>query len=109
MEDENYDANMDVLIDLRDSIAITFRFELLDLVDFVKKNVKLPKRVKICVFYSSPNQEFILKAYKPMAKLLNMDVEKFKDFESGINWLGFDAKQKSTIEETLRSLRILEV
>ena len=109
MEDELYDAKMDVLIDLRDSIAITFQFELLELVNFVKKNVSLPKRVKICVFYASPNQEYILLAYKPMAKVLNMDLEKFRDFEPGIKWLGFDANQKATIEATLMSLKISKV
>lgn len=109
MEDELYDAKMDVLIDLRDSIAITFQFELLELVNFVKKNVRLPKRVKICVFYASPNQEYILLAYKPMAKVLNMDLEKFRDFEPGIKWLGYDANQKATIEATLMSLKISKV
>lgn len=108
MEDDLYDAGMNVLIDFRDSVAISYRMELLELIDFVKKSVRLPHLVKICVFYSSPNQEFLLTVYKPMARLMNMEVEKFKDLESGLDWLGFDDIQKNTVTQTLRAIKQAE-
>lgn len=45
ISDQRYDPSFDLLMDFRESIAIVFKFDILDFFDFLKENVTLKTRV----------------------------------------------------------------
>ena len=105
MEDPLYNSEYNLLMDFRDSMAIVFRMELSDYISFFKKSVRLKKKVKIAILYSSPNHEFLIKIYKPMAKLLKMEVEQFKDVNEAMIWLGIPMDDFSVINSHLNDIK----
>ncbi len=105
MEDPAYDSSFNLFIDFSDSIAISYRLDLFEFVDFFKQSVKLKKPIKVCIIYSSPNQEFLLKIYKPMAKLLKMDLEIFKELRDGIKWMNFNEEQSQILKSNLLAIK----
>ncbi len=105
MQDSNYHPDQNLLIDFTGSLALSYRVDLYEFIEFFKKSVKLKKEIKVCILFSSPNQEFLINIYKPLAKLIKMDVEKFRSLNEGLSWLSFNDEDKALISQTLDELK----
>ncbi len=109
MEDPLYNPDYNLLMDFRDALAIVFRMELSDYLDFFKKSVRLNRNVKVAILFTSPNHEFLIKVYKPMAKLFKMDVEKFKEVNEALIWLGVPIENFDSIDCHLKELKYQKI
>src|SRR5512133_2000675 len=89
ISDPFYDASFDVIMDFSGSIAICYKMDLLEYIEFFKKTIRLKKRVKVGIVYSSPNQYYLINIYKPIASLLKMDVQDFKELDPCLRWMGY--------------------
>ena len=105
MKDPLYNPDFNLLMDFRGSMAIVFRMELADYIEFFKKNVRLNKTIRVAILYTSPNHEFLLKIYKPMAKLFKMDVEKFKDINEAMLWLGINHEDFYLVSSEMNAIK----
>jgi hypothetical protein len=105
MEDSLYNPYYNLLMDFSDSLAIIFRLELHDYLDFFKKSVLLTSILRAAILFTSPNHEFLIKIYKAMAKLFKMDVEKFKEVNSASSWLGLPIKDFVPIDSHLMQIK----
>jgi len=109
LSDTDYNCAFDVLLDFRSSIAIGFEFDLREYVKFFKKSVRLEKRVKVGILYNTANQEFLISIYKPIAKLLKMDVGSFRKFDDCIAWMNYTNGERVIIEDLLHSIKAKDI
>lgn len=105
ISDPAYDASFDLIMDFSGSIAIGYKMDLLEYIEFFKKTVRLKKRVKVGIVYSSPNQNYLISIYKPIASLLKMDVQDFKQLDPCLRWMGYAESVRQKIRSTLESIR----
>jgi hypothetical protein len=105
ISDKEYDSSYDLIMDFSDSIAIAYRMDLMEFVEFFKKSVKLKKRVRIGMIISSPNQNYLLDLYKPIANLLKMDVESFSHIDPCLTWLGYAEKEQQIVISSFRHIK----
>ena len=103
--DKEYNAEFDVLIDMKHCIGIAFRIELMDYVQYIKSSVKLKKKVKVGIVINTLNQEFLIKVYKGFGPLINMDIDYFRNEELCFEWMNFDNEQIKLIHEILESMK----
>ena len=61
MEEPFYNPDYNLLMDFRDSLAIAFRMELSDYLDFFKKSVRLTRNAIVAILFASPKHEFLIK------------------------------------------------
>ena len=99
--DPIFNPEYNVLLDFRNSAAIGFRVDIIDYVNFLRKTISFKKKVKLGVVYSTPNQEFLLKFYKTFGKLLNLDIENFRQLEQYHDWMQFSEMEQLQINEAL--------
>lgn len=104
MEGPLYNPDYNLLMDFSDSLAIIFKLELHDYLDFFKKLVRLTSILKVAILFTSPIHEFLIKIYKAMAKFFKMDVEKFKEVNSALSWLGLPIKDFVPIDSHLMQI-----
>ena len=105
INDQDYNSAYHVLIDFRNSSAIGFRLDISDYVSFFKKSVALKSKVMVGILYSTPNQEFLLKVYKGFGKLLNLEIENFRQTEPCLKWMNFSESEASLIMQTLTAIK----
>jgi hypothetical protein len=105
ISDKEYDSSYDLIMDFSDSIAIAYRMDLMEFVEFFKKSVKLKKRVRIGMIISSPNQNYLLDLYKPIANLLKMDVECFSDIDPCLTWLGYTENEQQIVKSNFQHIK----
>ncbi len=105
ISDKEYDSSYDLIMDFSDSIAIAYRMDLMEFVEFFKKSVKLKKRVRIGMIISSPNQNYLLDLYKPIANLLKMDVECFSHIDPCLSWLGYAENEQQIVISSFRNIK----
>lgn len=105
LNDEAYNASYDVILDFRNTIAIAFEFDLQEFAKFFKKTVKLQKRVKVGILYSTVNQEFLFSIYKPIAKLLGMDVGNYRKIDDCMKWMNYSEEDQAAIKAALDSIK----
>jgi hypothetical protein len=105
ISDPSYDASFDVIMDFSGSIAIGYKMDLLDYIEFFKKTIRLKNRVRVGIVYSSPNQNYLIGIYKPIASLLKMDVKDFKELDPCLGWMGYTEKVQQQIKASLESIR----
>lgn len=103
--DQAYDSSYDVIMDFRDSLAIGFRMDLMDYVEFFKKSVSLKQKIRLGIMYQTSNQEFLLNIYKPIAKLLKMELEIFRTLDGCLTWMKYADKEQVLIKEALSSIK----
>ena len=103
--DPIFNPEYNVLLDFRNSAAIGFRVDIIDYVNFLRKTISFKKKVKLGVVYSTPNQEFLLKFYKTFGKLLNLDIENFRQLEQYHDWMQFSEMEQLQINEALQSIK----
>lgn len=90
---EKYDPGMNVFMNLSDCISIRFRFELKSYIEFVKKNVILKSPIQVAYITCSPNQNFLLKIWKPIASIMKIEI--FSNKELGLYCLNLNQDQQS--------------
>ena len=105
INDKAFDLSFDVILDFRDSIALGYRMEVFEYVEFLKRTIKLKRRVKVAILTNSINQEFLVGAYIPIAKVLRMDVAKFYRMEECLQWMGYSEEQQLAIHESFKGMR----
>lgn len=105
ISDKQYDPSFDLLMDFRDSIAIAFKFDILDFFDFFKENVSLKTRIRNGILYGTPNQKFLISIYKPIANLAKIDTENFKDIKLYFDWMQFSEDEQKVINDAIRSMK----
>lgn len=105
ISDKEYDSSYDLIMDFSDSIAIAYRMDLMEFVEFFKKSVKLKKRVRIGMIISSPNQNYLLDLYKPIANLLKMDVECFSYIDPCLTWLGYTENEQQIVKSNFQHIK----
>ena len=105
INDPKFNPLFNVLLDFRNSSAIGFRLDITDYVTFFKKNISLKEKVQVGIVYSTPNQEFLLKFYKGFGKLLNLDIESFKQIAPCLEWLNFSENDATLVTNTLNSIK----
>lgn len=103
--DPLFNPDFNVLLDFRNSAAIGFRVDITDYVDFLRKTISFKKKVKLGIVYSTPNQEFLLKFYKTFGKLLNLDIENFRQLEQYFDWMQFPENERQLITDSLQSIK----
>lgn len=105
LADQAYDSSYDVIMDFRDSLAIGFRMDLMDYVEFFKKSVSLKQKIRLGIMYQTSNQEFLLNIYKPIAKLLKMELEIFRTLDGCLTWMKYTDEEQVLIKEALSSIK----
>ena len=105
MADPLYDPRFDLIMDFSDSMAIGFKVDLLDYIEFFKKNVRLPNRIQVGIVVSTPNQEFLVSLYKPIAALMKMDVGKFRKVTDCLSWMKITEGNKAIVLNKLHSIK----
>ena len=105
INDKEYDASYDLIMDFRDSIAFGFNLDLMDYIEFFKKSISLKNRIQVGIMYSTPNQKFLLSIYKPIASLLKMDVGDFEKIDSCLQWMGYTENDQLLIKESLEKMK----
>lgn len=105
LADQAYDSSYDMIMDFRDSLAIGFRMDLMDYVEFFKKSVRLKQKIRLGIMYQTSNQEFLLNIYKPIAKLLKMDLEIFRTLDECLTWMKYADEEQVLIKEALSSIK----
>lgn len=103
--DELFDPEFNVLIDFRNSLAIGFGLDIADYVKFFKKTVILKGKVMVGILYATPNQEFLLKIYKGFSKILNLEIEYFKQVEPCLEWMRFSPNEADLVIQALNSIK----
>lgn len=103
--DELFDPEFNVLIDFRKSLAIGFGMDIPDYVNFFKKTVILKGKVMVGILYSTPNQEFLLKIYKGFSRLMNLEIEYFKQVEPCLDWMRFSPNEADLVIQALNSIK----
>lgn len=103
--DELFDPEFNVLIDFRNSLAIGFGLDIADYVKFFKKTVILKGKVMVGILYATPNQEFLLKIYKGFSKILNLEIEYFKQVEPCLEWMRFSGNEADLVIQALNSIK----
>ena len=103
--DELFDPDFNVLIDFRNSLAIGFGLDIADYVKFFKKTVILNGKVLVGILYATPNQEFLLKIYKGFSKILNLEIEYFKQVEPCLEWMRFSGNEADLVIQALNSIK----
>lgn len=105
ISDKEYDSSYDLIMDFSESIAIAYRMDLMEFVEFFKKSVKLKKRVRIGMIISSPNQNYLLDLYKPIANLLKMEVESFSHIDPCLTWLGYTENEQQIVKSNFQHIK----
>lgn len=105
LADQAYDSSYDMIMDFRDSLAIGFRMDLMDYVEFFKKSVRLKQKIRLGIMYQTSNQEFLLNIYKPIAKLLKMELEIFRTLDECLTWMKYADEEQVLIKEALSSIK----
>ena len=105
ISDPAFDRSFDLIMDFTGSIAIGYKMDLLEYIEFFKKTIRLKKRVRVGIVHSSPNQSYLIGIYKPIASLLKMDVQDFKQLEPCLKWMGYSDSEKQQIRSSLESIR----
>jgi hypothetical protein len=105
IKDEAYDLTFDVILDFKNSLALGYRIDILDYVEFLKKTIHLKERVKVAILTNSINQEFLISVYIPIAKLLKIDVAKFQQMDASLQWMGYSEGEKLRILESFKSIK----
>lgn len=105
ISDQRYDPSFDLLMDFRESIAIVFKFDILDFFDFLKENVSLKTRVRNGILYSTPNHNFLISIYKPIASLGKIDAENFKDIKLYFDWMKYSEDEQKVINDAICIMR----
>ena len=103
--DPNYDPGFDVVLDFSRCIAIGYRLDLMEYIDFFKKTVRLHTTVRVGIIYSSPNTGYLVGIYKPIARLMKMEVEGFRQLGPCLQWMNFGELDQLSIAESLDSIR----
>nr|WP_319510209.1 hypothetical protein [uncultured Draconibacterium sp.] len=106
LTDKNYNPTFDVLMDFRDAVAIAFKMDVTEYLNFLKGNVSLPKKVRTGVVYSTLNFKFLLSIYKPLAALQKIDVGSFKSMTECLDWMAYAADEQKLINDAIESIKI---
>lgn len=105
IQDESYDPTYDLLMDYRGSIALGFKIDLLEYIEFLKRTIHLRHKVRVGMLTNTPNQRFLIAVYKPMARLLKMVVEDFQDIDRCLLWMGYGEKEQTLITDSLKQIK----
>lgn len=108
MADPDFIPGMNMLIDCRNCLAISFSADLADFNDFFNGNFSLKSTIKVGVLVSSPNMLFLMKMYKPIGKLQKMHIETFKSEAEVFEFLGFGEKEGLELAECMFNLRSIQ-
>jgi hypothetical protein len=103
--DPDYDAGFDLVMDFSQCIAIGYRMDLLEYIDFFKKTIRLEKRIRVGIVYTSPNTGYLVGIYKPIARLMKMDVEGFRQLGPCLQWMNFGEQDQQRIADSLEAIR----
>lgn len=104
IKDELYRPEYHVLVDISKTNGIAFRLDVIDYVDFVRKNISLKQKVKVGILIRGLNQEFLMKFYKTFGGLINMEINYFKEKEDYYRWMGLTEEEANKVETTLNVL-----
>lgn len=102
IRDEAYNKDYNVLVDISQANGIAFRLDVVDYVEFIKKNVTLTRNVKVGILIHGLNQEFLMKFYRTFGGLIRMDINYFRERNDYFQWMSF------TQDEILLADRILD-
>lgn len=104
ISDPLYSPDCDILMDFRNCEALIFRMEILEFVNFFKKNIKVKGKVKSGIIINSINAEFLFNTYKTFIKLFNVEAERFHDLDTCLLWFRPKENDFSVIKEALLSI-----
>lgn len=105
IKDEQYKSEFHVLVDISQTNGIAFRLDVLDYVDFIRKNVSLKQKVKVGILIRGLNQEFLMKFYRTFGGLINMEINYFKEKEDYYRWMGWNEEEITQVDIALTQLR----
>lgn len=105
MQHPEFVSGMQMLVDLRGCMAISFINELSDLSSYFKKSVKLEHPVKIGILISTPNHRVLMTAFKPIVKMNNMIIETYYNFQDAMDYLDYSMDVADEIQSHLLSIK----
>jgi hypothetical protein len=103
--DPRSDSMTNLLLDFRHAVSIAYKFELFQYIDFLKKNTQIKEKVRVGFLIRTPNQKFLVTIYKPLARLLGMDVEYFETLEPCLTWMEIATDNHKEVDATLTSIK----
>jgi len=103
--DPRSDSMTNLLLDFRHAVSIAYKFELFQYIDFLKKNTQIKEKVRVGFLIRTPNQKFLVTIYKPLARLLGMDVEYFETLEPCLTWMEIATDDHKEVDSTLTSIK----
>ena len=101
---KDYNPEYDVIVDFRNALTIGFRIDVPDYISFLRKTFQFNKKVRVSLIYQTLNQKFLFTLYKSAAKILNLNVELFKNPDSCYQWMNFSQETADLVSATLFQL-----
>lgn len=105
IEDPLYDKDFDVIFDFRGIMALVYRIDLMEYVEFFKKRIKLERKVKVAMLANTVNVEFLATIYIGLGPILGLDVAKFKTPKALYDWMGLSPASREVVDENFRQLK----
>lgn len=105
-EDLNYNANMSVLIDMRDSHIQLEGSDIQKYINYIKKNKKLHGERNIAYLISTTKQYRTGNAIRKYDVGIPLDIQLFDDIDHAIDWLRIPFRYKMQVEEHLVDIRV---
>lgn len=106
IEDPLYDKDFDVIFDFRDIMALVYRIDLMEYIEFFKKRIKLDRKVKVALLVNTVNVDFLATIYIGLGPLLGLDVAKFKTSKALYDWMGLSKATRVAVDENFRQLKV---
>lgn len=104
-QDPAYNISYDLIWDLRASTALGYKMDILEYLEFLKKNLQFKNRVRSGILLSTPNQKFLLSIFKPIAKLNKIDAEYFTEIDKCLKWMGYSESQQMVVNDALAKMK----
>jgi hypothetical protein len=106
INDKKFDPEFNILMDFRASIAIGYRFDILEYMKFYKQSFSLQKQIQCGLLISTPNQRFLFSIYKPLAKLHKIEAQDFENLENSLSWMNYSDEDKAIVTDALNKLAL---
>lgn len=105
MNDEMFDPSYDMLMDFRNAVAIGFRMDIQDYIDFLRNSVSFPKVIRNGIIYGTPNLKFLVSVFKPLSRLMKLNTMSFPKMEEYFEWMNYEQEEQNMIFSKIQLIR----
>jgi len=105
VKEKDYNPNINALVDLRESEPLFNENEIIDYINFVKQNKKIPGSRYSALLTNNPRDLKTSLIYILLGKSLPMKFEIFSTLEASLKWIGIAESNYGLINDVLEEFR----